>query len=74
MNSKKEVLQKTGIVIEALPNAHFKIKIDGEEKEIMAHLAGKMKMYRIRVLPGDAVTVEMNSLNDNRGRIIYRKK
>ncbi len=73
MSIKKEVLQKTGTIIEALPNAHFKVKLD-EGREIMAHLAGKMRMYRIRVLPGDSVTVEMSSPDDVRGRIVYRKK
>lgn len=73
MNNKKGVIQKTGTVIESLPNAHFKIQLD-EGGEIIAHLAGKMRMYRIRVLPGDIITVEMSDPNDNRGRIVYRKK
>lgn len=73
MSIKKEVLQKTGIVIEALPNAHFKVKLN-EGHEVIAHLAGKMRMYRIRVLPGDNVTIEMSSPDDTRGRIVYRKK
>ena len=73
MSIKKEVLQKTGIVIEALPNAHFKVKLN-EGHEVIAHLAGRMRMYRIRVLPGDNVTIEMSSPDDTRGRIVYRKK
>lgn len=73
MSEKKEVIQKTGTIIEALPNAHFKVKLD-DGNEIMAHLAGKMRMNRIRVMLGDKVTLEMNSLTDNRGRIVYRKK
>ncbi len=73
MNNKKGVIQKTGTVIESLPNAHFKIQLD-EGGEIIAHLAGKMRMYRIKVFPGDIVTVEMSDPNDNRGRIVYRKK
>lgn len=73
MNNKKGVIQKMGTVIESLPNAHFKIQLD-EGGEIIAHLAGKMRMYRIRVLPGDIITVEMSDPNDNRGRIVYRKK
>jgi translation initiation factor IF-1 len=73
MNINKGVIQKQGTIIESLPNAHFKVKLD-DGGEIMAHLAGKMRMYRIRVLPGDVVTIEMSSLNDTRGRIVYRKK
>ena len=73
MNHKKEIIQKTGTVIESLPNAHFKVQLD-EGGEVMAHLAGKMRMYRIRVLPGDSVTIEMSAPDDNRGRIVYRKK
>ncbi|MGB3988386.1 MAG: translation initiation factor IF-1 [Minisyncoccales bacterium] len=73
MNNKKEVLQRTGTIIEALPNAHFKVRLD-EGEEIMAHLAGKMRIHRIRVFPGDNVTVEMASPDDRRGRIVYRKR
>jgi len=73
MSNKKEIIQKTGIVIESLPNAHFKVQLD-EGGEVMAHLAGKMRMYRIRVLLGDSVTIEMSASDDNRGRIVYRKK
>ena len=73
MSEKKEVIQKTGTIVEALPNAHFKVKLE-DGNEIMAHLAGKMRMNRIRVMLGDRVTLEMNSLTDNRGRIVYRKK
>ncbi len=73
MSNKKEIIQKTGTVTESLPNAHFKVQLD-DGGEVMAHLAGKMRMYRIRVLPGDSVTVEMSSPDDRRGRIVYRKK
>ncbi len=73
MNEKKEVIQKSGVVTEALPNTHFKVNLD-DGGEIIAHLAGKLRMYRIRVLPGDKVTIEMNSPEDTRGRITYRKK
>ncbi len=73
MTEKKEVIQKSGIVTEALPNTHFRVTLD-DGKEIIAHLAGKLRMYRIRTLPGDKVTVEMSSPDDTRGRIIYRKK
>ncbi len=68
---QKETLQ--GQVVEALPNTTFRVELE-TGKEIIAHLAGKMRMYRIRVLPGDTVTVEMSPYDEERGRIIYRKK
>jgi len=67
----KKVFRKTGIVLEALPSAHFRVKLDGGE-EIIAHLAGKLRIYRIKVLPGDQVTVEMTPYDKKRGRIVYR--
>jgi translation initiation factor IF-1 len=73
MNEKKEIIQKSGVVVEALPNTHFKVSLD-EGGEVMAHLAGRLRVYRIRILPGDKVTVEMSSPSDTRGRIVYRKK
>ncbi len=73
MTNKKEVIQKSGVVVEALPNTHFKVGLD-EGKEIIAHLAGKLRIHRIRILPGDKVTVEMSSPDELRGRIVYRKK
>jgi len=73
MNQKKKALRKTGIVLESLPSTHFRVKLDGGE-EIIAHLAGKLRIYRIKVLPGDRVTVEMSPYDEKRGRIIYRGK
>ncbi len=73
MSKEKEIIQKSGVVVEALPNTHFKVALD-DGREIIAHLAGKLRIYRIRVLPGDNVTVEMSSPEDARGRIVYRKK
>lgn len=69
---KKKKLRKLGIILEALPSTNFRVKLD-DGQEILCHLAGKLRMYRIRVLPGDRVTVEM-SPNDTRGRIVYRGK
>ena len=73
MSDKKEIIQKSGVVIEALPNTHFKVVLD-DGGEVMAHLAGKLRVHRIRILPGDKVTVEMSTPEDLRGRITYRKK
>jgi len=68
--SKKE-LRKKGIVIETLPDANFKVKLeDGEE--VLCHLAGKLRIYRIKILVGDRVSVELSPYDRKRGRIIYR--
>lgn len=72
-NSNKKVFRKTGVVLESLPSLNFRVKLD-DGKEILAHLAGKMRIYRIKVLPGDKVTVEITPYDENRGRIVYRGK
>jgi len=69
----KNILKKTGTVIEALPSAHFKVRLD-DGREVLCHLAGKLRMFRIKILPGDRVTVEMSPYDEKRGRIIYRGK
>lgn len=69
----KKVLRYQGRVLEALPSAHFRVKLD-EGKEIIAHLSGKLRIYRIKILPGDRVTVEMTPYDEKRGRIVYREK
>ena len=73
MSSDKNTIKLDGIIEEALPSVTFRVKLENG-KEILARLAGKLRMYRIKVLAGDRVTVEMSSSNDDRGRIIYRKK
>lgn len=73
MNLNKKNLQKSGQVLEALPNALFKVRLD-DGREVLAYLAGRLKIYRIKVLPGDRVTVEMSPYDDRRGRIVYRGK
>lgn len=60
-----------GIVLEALPGASFKVKLD-DNREIIAYVAGKMRVRRIRILPGDRVRVELPNVTDNRGRITWR--
>lgn len=70
-NSKN--LKKTGQVTEALPSTNFKVRLD-DGRDIMAHLAGKLRMFRIKILPGDRVTVEMSPYDETRGRIIFRGK
>ncbi len=66
-------MKKQGIVLESLPNTLFRVKFE-DGTEILAHLAGKLRMYRIKVLPGDSVTVEMSSYDDKKGRIVFRGK
>ncbi|MCD6114793.1 translation initiation factor IF-1 [bacterium] len=73
MPNKKETQRMDGIILEALPSTTFKVRLENG-KEILAHLAGKLRVYRIKVLPGDKVTVELPYPDANRGRIVYRKK
>ena len=70
---KEESLEFTGVVLELLPNAMFKVKLDNEH-EILAHTAGRMRKHRIRILAGDKVTVEMSTYDLTKGRIIFRHK
>lgn len=73
MDSNKKTFRKTGKVLEALPGTHFRVLLE-DGKEIVAHLAGKLRMFKIKILPGDQVTVEMSPYDEKRGRIIYRGK
>ncbi|MFC1663824.1 translation initiation factor IF-1 [Patescibacteria group bacterium] len=73
MSPKEKSIKKEGIVLEALPSLHFKVRLD-DGNEIIGHLRGKLRIYRIKVLPGDRVTVEMSPYDDKRGRIVYRGK
>ena len=71
--AKEDVLEYEGVVLEILPNAMFKVKLDNEH-EILAHTAGRMRKHRIRILAGDKVTVEMSTYDLTKGRIIFRHK
>ncbi len=73
MKDSKKVYRKEGVVLEALPSTHFKVKLD-DGSEIIAHLAGKLRIYRIKILAGDKVTIEMSEYDNKRGRIVYRGK
>ncbi len=73
MAQEKDKIVKEGVVIESLPDITFRVKLDDGE-EIIARLAGKMRMYRIRVLVGDRVKVEMTPYDKGKGRIVYREK
>jgi len=69
--AKKEGIRLDATVIEALPNAVFRVELENGHK-IVAHVSGKMRMHYIRILPGDTVTVEMSPYDLNRGRIVLR--
>lgn len=63
-----------GTVTQALPNATFRVKIDNQDQEILCHLAGKMRLYHIKVMPGDRVKIEQSPYDLTKGRIVYRNK
>jgi len=67
----KDVIQVEGTVVETLPNAMFKVRLDNGH-EVLAHLSGRMRMYYIRVLLGDRVLVELSPYDLSRGRIVRR--
>ncbi len=71
--AKKEKIEWNGKVIEALPNAMFKVELDNGYK-VLAHVSGKMRVHFIRILPGDTVRVELSPYDISKGRIIYRYK
>jgi len=71
--AKEEAIQMAGEVIEALPNAMFRVRLENEH-EITCHVSGKIRMNYIRILPGDKVTVEMSPYDLTKGRITYRFK
>jgi len=71
--SKKDIIEVEGTVVDALPNAIFKVKLENGH-EILAHISGKLRMNYIRILPGDKVTVELSPYDLTRGRITWRNK
>ena len=71
--AKEELMEFNGTVKELLPNAMFRVLLDNNH-EIIAHTAGKMRKFRIRVLAGDRVTVEMTPYDLTKGRITFRHK
>ena len=71
--AKEESIQVEGKVLETLPNAMFRVELPNGHK-VLAHVSGKMRMYFIKILPGDKVTVELSPYDLSRGRIVYRTK
>lgn len=71
--AKEEPIEVEGVVVEPLPNAQFRVKLDNGHI-VLAHISGKMRMHYIRILAGDKVTVELSPYDLKRGRITYRSK
>ncbi len=70
---RDDAIEMEGTVLEALPNAMFRVELDNGHK-MLAHISGKMRMHYIRILPGDKVVVELSPYDLSRGRITYRFK
>lgn len=74
----KQVIQIKGIVVECLPNATFRVRLDDPayptDHVVLCHLSGKMRINYIRIIPGDAVTVELTPYDLSKGRIVFRHK
>ena len=71
--AKEEAISVEGTVLEALPNAMFRVELENGHK-VLAHVSGKMRRYFIRILPGDQVTIELSPYDLTRGRITYRAR
>lgn len=72
--SKADVIEVEGKVVEKLPNAMFRVKLENGEHIVLATISGKMRMNFIRILPGDKVTIELTPYDLEHGRITYRYK
>jgi translation initiation factor IF-1 len=71
--SKEELIETEGTVVDALPNAMFRVELENGHR-VMAHVSGKMRMNFIRILPGDKVKLELSPYDLSRGRITFRVK
>ncbi len=71
--AKEETIQMQGEILETLPNATFRVKLENGHV-VLGHISGKMRMHYIRILPGDKVTVELTPYDLTRGRIVFRAK
>jgi translation initiation factor IF-1 len=71
--SKEETIQMQGEIVETLPNATFRVRLENGHI-VLCHISGKMRMHYIRILPGDKVTVELTPYDLTRGRIVFRAK
>lgn len=73
MSPKEEPIVVVGEILECLPNAKFRVRLDNDHI-VTAHVSGKMRMYFIRIVPGDKVTMELSPYDLSKGRIIKREK
>ncbi len=71
--AKEELIETEGVVVEALPNAMFRVELENGHI-VLAHVSGKMRMNFIRILPGDKVKLELSPYDLSRGRITFRAK
>ena len=71
--SKEDVLEVEGTVLEALPNAMFKVELENGH-QVLAHISGKLRTHFIKILPGDKVTLEISPYDLTKGRITWRAK
>lgn len=71
--AKEDLIEVAGVIKEALPNAMFQVELENGHR-VLAHIAGKMRVHFIRLLPGDKVKVELSPYDLTRGRITYREK
>ena len=71
--SKQDVIEVEGVVIDALPNAMFKVQLENGH-EVLSHVSGKLRMNYIRIVPGDKVKLEMSPYDLSKGRITWRVK
>jgi translation initiation factor IF-1 len=69
---KEELIEFDGEVLELLPNANFRVKLDSNKHEIIAHTSGRMRKNRIRILAGDKIKVEMTPYDLTKGRVVHR--
>ncbi len=70
--SKDDVIEVEGVVVDALPNANFKVRLQNGH-EVLAHISGKLRMHYIKILPGDEVRIELSTYDLTKGRITWRK-
>ena len=71
--AKDDVIEVEGVVVDALPNANFKVRLENGH-EVLAHISGKLRMHYIKILPGDKVKLELSTYDLTKGRITWRAK
>ena len=74
MSKKEEAIEVEATVVEPLPNAMFRVELDNNKHQVLAHISGKMRKHFIRILPGDRVKVELSPYDLTKGRIVFRQK